>query len=121
MRFLSAAFEEGATAAARGEEMREQLYRDTELLQTVLEICGFNSPNDSQKAFMLERMSRPDFKAMTDRIHHLTSPDMYSRMSQLVPHVAQGYWEMKCSLGNLQAAVMPVQGVYDELACGITS
>lgn len=116
MKFLSAAFTHGANAAARGEEMREVLYRDTELLQNVIEICGFNAPSDSQKAFMLERMSRPDFMEMVDRINHLTSPEMYTPLSRKVPNIAQGYWELKGSLGNLQAAVMPVRGVYDEPA-----
>lgn len=114
MRFLSTAFQHGADAASRAEPMRDQLYLDIDLVNAVLEISGFNAPNDRQKEFMLEYMDRPAFKTMVDRVNHLTSPEMFSRLSYEVPHVAKAYWELKCSLGNLQVAVMPASSIYDQ-------
>lgn len=102
---LLGAFDAARNAVCRQEEMRAQLYDDIDVVQGIVAMAEFDNDTEDARTEVVDIMKLPEVREVIDRVNHLTSPDMYSRLSQLCPNVAAGYMQLKTCIGQLEQAV----------------
>ncbi len=101
------AFNSSMNATHRLEVMRSQLCDDISCIDEVLGIAWHSDLSDEERAKIKLLMSTGTFKEINDRVNHLTSPEMYSRLAHECPYTAEGYMLLKTALGQLDLAVNP--------------
>jgi hypothetical protein len=112
--YLWEAFKNVAQAELCAEDMTRELKHDLDMTLAILNISDLHPPNEDTREELRDLMDLPSFKTVSNRVNHLTSPEIFHLLKRSYPNLTEGYMNLKVAIGQLDQAVNPPKGPYDE-------
>lgn len=114
--FVQEAFNHARGVNDHSEHMASRLLRDIKLIEGIVTIAELDDPNGNKREKVIHLMGWPAVKELIDRVNHLTSPELHTRLGLYDLHMAEGYMQLKQSIGQLELAVKPPRGKFEALS-----